>query len=68
MERDLGKERLMKKQQRLTEEKSPLTVRRETLRRLDGSELKEAVGGGRLRVPGGFYDDTTPILDDTTDP
>lgn len=52
----------------LNEEKTPFTLRKETLRRLDPAELKEAVGGGRLRVPVGFNDDTTPILEDTTEP
>lgn len=45
-----------------------LNLRKETLRNLDGLELKVAGGGGRLRVPGGFADDTTPIyiwVDDT---
>jgi hypothetical protein len=45
-----------------------LILRKETLRHLDGSELKEAAGGGRLRVPVGFADDTSPVyawVDDT---
>jgi hypothetical protein len=43
-----------------------LRLGKETLRRLD-SPLRAVAGGGRLRVPGGFAADTTPIDDDTTD-
>ena len=44
-----------------------LRLQTETLRRLDDSQLQGVViGGGRLRVPGGYADDTTPIYDDDT--
>ena len=55
----------MKKKQ----QQSPtLRLRRETLYRLDDRHLQDVDGGGRLRVPVGFADDTTPIYDenDTT--
>jgi hypothetical protein len=55
----------MKKKQ--TQQQTPtLSLRRETLRRLDDESLQGAAGGGRLRVPVGFADDTTPLYDDTT--
>jgi hypothetical protein len=41
-----------------------LTLKTETLRQLDDSQLKGAAGGGRLRVPVGLRDDTTPIYDE----
>ncbi len=43
---------------------STLTLRTETLRRLDHAHLPRVAGGGRLRVPIGFADDTTPLYDD----
>lgn len=53
--------RYLKKNQKATS----LTVRTETLRRLDDTKLQEVAGGGRLRVPIGIADDTTPIYGDT---
>ena len=42
-----------------------LRLRTETLRRLDDVALLGLVGGGgRLRIPIGFANDTTPIYDD----
>jgi hypothetical protein len=55
----------MKRNQRETEQKtSTLALRRETLRQLDAPELREVIGAGRLRVSGGYADDTTPIEGD----
>ncbi len=45
---------------------STLTLRTETLRRLDDAHLPGVAGGGRLRVPIGFANDTTPLYDDDT--
>jgi hypothetical protein len=45
-----------------------LALHRETLRLLGGSELRGVVGGGRVHIPIGYADDTTPIyswVDDT---
>jgi hypothetical protein len=50
-----------KKQLKTIQMASVLALRKETLRRLADRELRGVAGGGRLRVPGGFYDDTTPI-------
>jgi hypothetical protein len=44
--------------------KTSLTLRTETLRRLDDSKLQGAVGGARIFVPGGNNDTTT--TDETT--
>ncbi len=60
----------MQKKQKKT---GSLALHRETLRHLGISELKGAAGGGRLRVPVGREDDTTPIysyvdVDNNTDP
>jgi len=46
-----------KKQQKA----SPLALHKETLRRLEDSELRGAVGEARGWKPVGFDDDTTPI-------
>lgn len=43
---------------------STLSLRTETLRRLDDARLPGVAGGGRIRIPVGFEDDTTPIYDD----
>lgn len=51
-----------KENRNIRQRTSSLALRRETLRRLADSELQGVAGeGGRLRVPGGFADDTTPI-------
>lgn len=56
----------MKKDRQTTMQKTnALVLRRETLRQLEDSKLQAVIGGGRLRVPGGYADDTTPIYDDT---
>ncbi len=54
-----------KKHSQARQKATSLTLRTETLRQLDDSHLKEVAGGGRLRVPVGFADDTTPLYDDT---
>jgi hypothetical protein len=41
-----------------------LRLQTETLRRLDDTRLQGVAGGGRLRVPVGYADNTTPIYDD----
>lgn len=53
----------MKKQQKIAQTTSPLMLRKETLRRLDRSELNEVIGGVRIWKPVGFADDTTPIYE-----
>ena len=60
------KEITMEKKQ--AKKASTLTLRTETLRRLDDAHLPRVAGGARLRVPVGYGDDTTPIYDtnDTT--
>jgi hypothetical protein len=40
---------------------SPLSLRKETLRRLQDSELRGVAGVARVRIPIGFAEDTTPI-------
>jgi hypothetical protein len=53
---------------RVIGETGSLVLRRETLRRLDASDLERVAGGGRIRIPIGWADDTTPIyswVDDT---
>ena len=53
----------MKKQKKIAQTTSPLTLRKETLRRLASAELNEVIGGVRIWKPVGFADDTTPIYD-----
>lgn len=58
----------MKKTSNPKSRTTSLALRKETLRRLDGSQLQEAVGGARMWRPTGLADDTTPIyewVDDT---
>jgi hypothetical protein len=47
---------------------SSLTLHKETLRMLGTSELQGVAGMGRIRIPVGYRDDTSPIYDtnDTT--
>jgi hypothetical protein len=52
----------MEKNQQVKKAKG-LTLRKETLRLLDQSELQAVAGAGRLRVPIG-YEDTVPYYDD----
>ena len=40
---------------------SSLTLRKETLRRLEDSVLQGAVGAARVHIPLGYEEDTTPI-------
>ncbi|HEX3529589.1 MAG TPA: hypothetical protein VH988_21220 [Thermoanaerobaculia bacterium] len=56
----------MKKKHSTAKQKTAaLRLRTETLRRLDDSELQTVAGGaGRIRIPIGFEDDTTPIYAD----
>jgi hypothetical protein len=47
---------------------SAIALHRETLRQLGTSELQGIRAGGRLRVPVGYADDTSPVysyVDDT---
>jgi hypothetical protein len=55
----------MKKNRLTIQQTNALTLNRETLRQLESSKLQTVAGGGRLRVPVGYADDTTPIYDDT---
>ena len=56
-----------KTQARPQQKTTSLRLQTETLRRLDDSQLQGvAGGGGRIRVPVGYDDNTTPIYDDTT--
>ncbi len=52
-----------KKQQMTAKKESTPALPKETLRRLDPSELRGVAGGGRLRVPIGYEDDGTPIYE-----
>jgi hypothetical protein len=56
----LRKGALMKKQTS-NQERTPLALRKETLRHLDSADLQKAAGGVRIWKPLGFADDTTPI-------
>jgi hypothetical protein len=58
------KERTMEKKQKAKQKPTSLKLHSETLRRLDDSRLQGVAGGGRLRVPVGYADDTTPIYND----
>ena len=51
----------MEKRQSKTKKTSGLTLHKETLRRLKRSELQRVAGAGRVHIPIGFADDTTPI-------
>lgn len=53
-----------KKKPQTKQKTNALALRRETLRQLEESDLREAAGGGRIRIPVGFADDTTPIYSD----
>ncbi len=53
---------------RVIGEAGSLVLRRETLRRLEASDLERVAGGLRIHIPVGFADDTTPLyrwVDDT---
>lgn len=55
-----------KKQPETKQKTASLTLQTETLRRLKDSQLQGVAGGaGKIRIPTGFADDTTPIYDDT---
>jgi hypothetical protein len=41
-------------------------LRKETLRLLDPSELQRVAGQIRIRIPGGYADDTTPVYAEET--
>ena len=58
----------MEKKQPKTKQASPLVLRKETLRRLEDSELREAAGGARAWKPLGFGDDTAPIYSEVEEP
>ena len=54
-----------KKHSTAKQKTAALRLRTETLRRLDDSELQTVAGGaGRIHIPIGFEDDTTPIYAD----
>lgn len=53
----------MKKASNLKQKRSSLALQKETLHRLDRSQLQGVVGGVRMWRPVGFADDTTPIYD-----
>ena len=56
------------RKKRVTGEAGSLVLRRETLRRLETADLERVAGEGRIRIPIGWADDTTPIyswVDDT---
>jgi hypothetical protein len=53
-----------RKKSEMKQKAASLKLRTETLRRLDDPQLRGVAGGGRLRVPVGFADNTTPIYDD----
>jgi hypothetical protein len=62
---DGKKERTMEKKPSKARQKTTLLrLQTETLRRLDDARLQGVAGGGRLRVPVGYADNTTPIYDD----
>jgi len=50
-----------KKPQKSKPTTSPLSLRKETLRQLKKSELQQAPGGTRIRIPISLADDTSPI-------
>jgi hypothetical protein len=58
----------MKRKELKAKQTSPLALRKETLRRLDDSQLQGVAGAGRIRVPVGFAEDTTPIYDYVDEP
>ena len=57
----------MKKKELKTKQTS-LALRKETLGRLENSELRGAVGAVRMWRPVGFAGDTTPIYDWVDEP
>jgi hypothetical protein len=50
---------MQKKQQ----DTNSLTLRKEPLRLIEGSKLRTALGGSRIRIPVGYADDGSPIYD-----
>jgi hypothetical protein len=54
-----------KKHSKAKQKAAMLRLQTETLHQLDDLRLKTVAGGGRIRVPVGFADDTTPLYDDT---
>lgn len=56
----------MEKKRSMPKKTTFLGLHKETLRRLDDSQMQAVAGGGRVRIPVGIADDTTPIYDDTT--
>jgi hypothetical protein len=61
-DREKRKERTMEKRQLKTKPSTrSRTLCTETLRRLESSEFQGVAGGGRIRIPVGFAEDTTPI-------
>ncbi|MFL6234432.1 MAG: hypothetical protein ACJ76N_14970 [Thermoanaerobaculia bacterium] len=58
----------MKKNELKTKHTSLPALCKETLRQLDNSELQGVAGAGRIRVPVGFNEDTTPVYDYVDEP
>ena len=53
-----------KKLSKASQKKTSLRLQTETLHPLDDRRLQGAAGGGRIRIPVGYADNTTPIYDD----
>jgi hypothetical protein len=63
-----GEANMEKKQSKIRQQTASLTLRTETLCRLDNSQLQGVAGDGfRIRTPIGYDDDTTPIYDGISD-
>jgi hypothetical protein len=58
----------MKRKELKTKQTSLLVLRKETLRRLEDSELQGVAGAARMWKPAGFAEDTTPIYDYVDEP
>ena len=55
-----------KKKSKAQQKTASLGLKRETLHRLDDSQMKAVVAGGsRIRTPVGYDDDTAPIYGET---
>ncbi|MFL6260014.1 MAG: hypothetical protein ACJ76Y_09905 [Thermoanaerobaculia bacterium] len=58
----------MEKNQLKTKKSSRFAFHKETLRRLEDSELQGVAGAARTYKPVGFAEDTTPIYDYVDEP
>jgi hypothetical protein len=54
----------MEKKTSKVSQKATLGLRKETLHQLDDSQMQAVAGAGRIHIPIGFADDTTPIYKD----